>query len=415
MGFWIIAGALAAGVAALLALAMVRGRSPDGASSEAASDMQVYRDQLQEVDRDLARGVLSEEEAGQVRIEISRRLLAADRHAQAEQNDLSASPGGGRVAIGALAGVVILGALGLYQQLGAPGYPDLPLAARLTNAEEARENRPTQATAEAEVARLGRPAPAADARHVELVEQLRAAMADRPDDIEGHTLLARNEASIGNFAAAHAAQARLIDLKAQDATAGDYADLADYLILAAGGFVSPEAERALLETLRRDPTHEPALYYTGLLYAQTGRPDRAFEIWRALLDASTPRDPWYLPIRAQIEGLAELAGVRYAPPAPPPARDDLRGPSDADIAAAEDMTPEDRVAMIEGMVASLSDRLANDGGTAEEWAQLITALGVLGRTDEARAIADEAMIAFAAEPAALPLIEDARRRAGLIE
>ena len=219
---------------------------------------------------------------------------------------------------------------------------------------------------------------------------------------------------MGNFAAAHRAQARVIELRGAEATAADYADLADLRILAAGGFVSPEAEAALLEALKRDPTNGTALYYSGLLYAQTGRPDLAFALWRPLLESSDPFAPWYMAIRAQIEDVADLAGVRYTAP-PAPATEPLRGPSAEDMAAAQDMAPEDRLAMIEGMVGNLSARLADDGGTAEEWARLITALGVLGRTDEARAIADEAMAAFAAEPAALPLIEAARARAGIAE
>ncbi len=411
MSFWIVAGAMTLAVAALLALAMLRGRSR---APEGASDVQVYRDQLTEIDRDLARGVLSETEADQVRIEVSRRLLEADRKAQGAAAE---GAGGERTSVRAVAlvgGVVIAGATGLYLMLGAPGYPDLPLEARIASAEAARENRPNQAVAESQ---FGRPSPGTagvDPAHLELVEQLRATMAERPDDLQGWTLLARNEAALGNYAAAHMAQSEVIRIKGAAAGAADFADLADLMILAAGGFVSPEAEAALIEALRRDPTNGPALYYSGLSYAQTGRPDRAFAVWRALLETSDPRDPWYLPVRAQIEDLARRAGVRYVPPIPPEiVVDGPRGPTAADIEAAGDMAPEDRRAMIENMVAGLSDRLANDGGTAQEWAQLIVALSVLGQSDQARAIADEARAAFADEPDLLPVIEEARTRAGI--
>ncbi|MGI1663506.1 c-type cytochrome biogenesis protein CcmI [Palleronia sp. KMU-117] len=423
MAFWIISAAMAIGVGALLALAMIRARRGAGIGS-GSSDVQVYRDQLKEVDRDLARGVLSPEEAEQVRIEISRRLLDADRKA-AEGDTAAAGQGVAAAAtittpLGALAlgAVVVAAALALYGRLGAPGYPDLPLATRIEMAEAARAARPTQETAEAEIAARVPPVTNADPQHLQLVEQLRAALATRPDDLTGYTLLTRNEAALGNFAAARKAQARVIELLGDRATAADYADLADLMILAAGGFVSPEAEDALLQTLNRDPGNGTALYYSGLLYIQTGRPDRAFALWRPLLERSTPEDPWYLPVRAQIEELALRAGVTYTPPAPTPppmAGGGLRGPSAADVEAAQEMTAEDRQAMIENMVAGLSDRLASEGGTAEEWARLITALGVLGRTDEARAIADEALTAFASEPAALPVIEEARQRAGIAE
>ena len=83
MGFWIIIGSLALGVGAVLALALLRGRKGD--VPPAAYDLQVYRDQLKEVDRDLARGVIAPAEAERVRTEVSRRVLAADAELQAQQ------------------------------------------------------------------------------------------------------------------------------------------------------------------------------------------------------------------------------------------------------------------------------------------------------------------------------------------
>jgi cytochrome c-type biogenesis protein CcmH len=228
-------------------------------------------------------------------------------------------------------------------------------------------------------------------------------------------LLARNEATLGNFVAARQAQARVLALKGETATAADYADHADLLVLAAGGYVSPEAEVVLSEALTRDRTNGTARYYSGLLLVQTGRPDLGFRIWRALLEQSAPGDPWIDPIRAQIEDLAVIAGETNftlpplgAPPAAP-----LRGPTAGDVAAAADMTPEERDQMIRGMVAGLSDRLATEGGPPEEWARLIGALGVLGEVDQARAIADEAETVFADDPLALAQITEARARAGL--
>jgi cytochrome c-type biogenesis protein CcmH len=419
MAFWIISAAMAVGVAMLLALAMIRARSGE-AKGSGDSDIEVYRDQLAEVDRDLARGVLSPDEAATVRLEISRRLLEADRKA-AEGTGVGTAPkAASTVAALAVGATVVAGTAFLYNRIGAPGYPDLPLAARLQMAEEARANRPSQEMAEAEAAARIPPANLANPQHVELVEQLRAALETRPDDLTGYTLLARNEAALGNFAAARKAQERVVELLGDRATATDYADLADVMILAAGGFVSPEAEQVLLQTLNRDPQNGTALYYTGLLYAQVARPDRAFAVWRPLLEQSSPADPWYFPIHGQIEELGLRAGVVYTAPEIPapagaPGEGGQPGPTAEDVAAAQDMSPEDRQAMIENMVAGLSDRLATQGGTAEEWARLITALGVLGRADEARAIADEAATAFAGQPDALPLIEAARQRAGIAE
>lgn len=92
----------------------------------------------------------------------------------------------------------------------------------------------------------------------------------------------------------------------------------------------------------------------------------------------------------------------------------LSGPTAADIAAAQDMTAEDRMAMIQGMVDGLSARLADEGGTAQEWGRLISALGVLGETGRAQTIYREARDAFANTPD-LRLITDAAREAGIIQ
>jgi cytochrome c-type biogenesis protein CcmH len=65
------------------------------------------------------------------------------------------------------------------------------------------------------------------------------------------------------------------------------------------------------------------------------------------------------------------------------------------------------------MVDGLSERLATQGGTAAEWAQLIGALGVLGETERAQAIFDEALSTFAGDEAALERIRAAAAQAGL--
>jgi cytochrome c-type biogenesis protein CcmH len=119
------------------------------------------------------------------------------------------------------------------------------------------------------------------------------------------------------------------------------------------------------------------------------------------------------PIRAQIRDLAQIAGMRdYEPPRMSPVVD-APGPTAEQVEAAAEMTPEERMEMIRGMIDGLSDRLATEGGPPEDWARLIGALGVLGNTEQATAIADEAAQVFAGDDAALSLIAEARVRAGI--
>jgi cytochrome c-type biogenesis protein CcmH len=412
MGFWTLAALAALFIVMVLGYALF---SParNTARASAEFDMEIYRDQLKELDRDLARGVIAPEEAERARVEISRRLLEADRAAQA-QDGASRAPR--TASIAATAGIALLLGLGgayVYNSLGAPGYPDLPLELRKQLAQETRENRPDQAAAEAEMPPWDGPNADVPSDYVTLVEQLRTAVARRPDDAEGLALLARHEAALENYRAAHRAQSRLIAVKGEAAAAQDHADLAELLILAAGGYVSPEAERAISRALEENPQNGVARYYSGLLLAQTGRPDLAFRMWRTLLETSQETAPWVGPIRAQIGDLARAAGVNYTPPQAEASTPS--GPTAEDMENAAEMSEEDRAQMIRGMVDGLSERLASEGGPAPEWARLLRALGVLGETERAQAIWEEAQARFAGQPADLDEIRAAARDAGVAE
>ncbi|WP_299502664.1 c-type cytochrome biogenesis protein CcmI [uncultured Roseobacter sp.] len=407
--FWIVAGVLALTVAALLALGL---RAPRQGATEpaAAYDLRVYRDQLREVDKDLARGVVSAADAERIRAEVSRRILAADAAMQSDQITADAGKGSPKLVAGMLALVLIGGSFALYLQLGAPGYGDLALADRIEMAESARTERPSQEAAEASLPEVGTPENASP-DYVALVEQLRDTVARRPDDLQGNILLAQNEANLGNFRAAARAQSQVLRLKGDTADAADFIDYADMLVLAAGGYVSPEAEAALRTALSLDQNNGTARYYMGLMMAQTGRPDTAFRMWDALLREGPETAPWITPILAQIEDMAFRAGVTYQIPQIGTGR----GPSSADIEAAGDLTPAERMEMIQSMVGGLSERLANEGGTVDEWAQLIGALGVLGRTAQARAVYENAIEVFADDTRALDLLLRAGQRAQVAE
>lgn len=407
MTFWIFALGLAGLAALMLLVTLLRGKGE--AEAAAASDLGVYRDQLREVEKDVARGLLSEADAERVRVEISRRVLEADRALSGAEGAANA-PRALTLATGAVAALLVVGGATLiYARIGANGEPDQPLRARIAMAEEVRMLRPSQAEREES---LGPPAlrEDADPAYLQLIEQLRGVVAERPNDAQGLALLARHEAALGNFRAAHTAHARLIEVKGEEASAQDYTDLAEMLILAAEGYVSPEAEAALTHALGRNPRHPVARYYSGWLFVQIDRPDLAFRFWQALLVEGPPDAPWIGPIRMQIEEIAYRAGQHnyVLPPA-----EDRPGPGAEDIEAAGQMTEEERAEMIRGMVAGLAERLATEGGPASDWARLIRAYGVLGEAETAAPVLEEARAAFADDPEGLAEIEAAASDAGL--
>ena len=377
MLFWIVTTALTLIIGASLIRAALRTRPAAEVAPAASYDLDVYRAQLAEVDREVTRGVLPLAEAERVRIEIKRRILEADNAAKAAAPAHDAPRVAGKIAaIGC--GALLLAAFGLYAKIGAPGYRDQPMSARLAAAKDLYASRPSQDVAE-EAAAAALTPPQVDPRLVDLVAKLRVAVAENPQSLEGLQLLAQNEETLGNYRAAWEAQARVIEVKGAQATATDFIALADLQIIAAGGFVTPEAEAALLKARALDPKNPAARYYAGMMMAQNGRPDETFKIWAKLLEEGPETAPWIAPIRRSIDELAWLAGEpNYVAPGRPAA---LKGPDADAVAAASDLSDTDRQDMIRGMVGQLADRLKAEGGSPEEWARLISSLGVLGEVE----------------------------------
>ena len=401
--FGLICLALAGLAVAAIATPMWRGRAVN--SDAIDTDIDIYRDQLAEVERDLERGVLDTAGAERTRTEISRRLLAADAGARTAGTDapLAAS----RIVTGVMVIAVLATTGAIYWTLGAPGYGDLPRALRIAAGEERRANRPGQLEAEAANPISDMILQAAPETQ-EILQALRAAAFERPDQVQGWAYLAQTEARIGNMQRATRAQERMISLLGDQVLETDYVRLLDFLVTGARGYVSPESETIALTILRQNPENLAALYYAGLMYAQNDRPDRAFGLWQRIVENGDPAEFHWQLAAGQIDDVALQIGMDYALPS-------RRGPSAEDPAAAEDMSPENRQAMIQGMVGGLADRLATEGGPPQDWARLITAFGILGKVEDARRIAAEAETIFGTDMQAVMIIRRAAAEAGLNE
>ena len=447
MLFWIVCAVLTISVTALIVTPLLRPK-PVGDDNP---DVAIYRAQLDEIDRDLERELLAPDEAERARTEVARRLLAASHNKDERAKSISSKWAAPAIALFILliAFIAYFGPAGVarsagvtepriatlkdtmalpihailparikqnydgdiriplfFEGLGAPGYPDLPLSARLAASEEMRANRPDQATLEATA-----PAPPAidvPEDYLNAVAQLREIAPTRPDDLEVWRMLARHEVEMRDYGAAAAAQAQILAIKGDTATNEDRERLLDLMVVAAGGFVSPEAERLTRDLLDQDETNTVARYYLGALYNQTDRPDLALRLWRDMIENGDPREFHVANARAQAEDAAFRAGVEYALP-------ETRGPSIADMDAAAELSPEDQQAMIGGMVAGLADRLATEGGTAQDWARLIRAYGVLGDTATANAVWTEAQQVFVGSMRGMEILTNAARDAGVLE
>jgi cytochrome c-type biogenesis protein CcmH len=309
------------------------------------SDLAVYRDQLEEIERDLAAGLIGAQEAEAARVEVSRRLLAAADRAKNTTVPAQSSALWRRRATSLIALILLpIGALALYLSFGSPHLPGAPLESRR--------------------------AQAPDTRSIEsMVAQVEVHLERNPDDGRGWDVIAPVYMRAGRFSDAVRARANVLRLLG--ATAGREADLGEAMVAAANGVVTAEAKTVFERALALDAVEFKAHYYIGLAAEQDGKPQEAARIWRELL----ARAPANAPYRPLIQ--SSLSRVDPGAAAP--------GPSSEDVAAAQQLTPEQRNEMIRGMVDRLAERLKADSSDLDGWLRLMRAYIVMGDADKARA------------------------------
>jgi cytochrome c-type biogenesis protein CcmH len=368
MLLWVAMAALAAAVCLPLLMAL---RRPSGNGAERAA-VDIYRDQLAELRRDVERGLIRADEAEAARAEIARRLLRADAASQAE-----VAAGDGRLRNAAAIAVVLmpLAAVAVYLGLGAPGLPDQPLAARLAAP-------PDSTDLAVQVARID--------QH----------LARNPDDGRGWEVVAPVYIRMGRFDDAVTAYRHAIRVLGPTPEREVKLGLA---LVTANDRVTDEAIAAFRRATALAPADVTAHVYLATALADRGEVADAVGVWRELLANGPAEAPWRRDVEAEIARLEAGRG----PSAPP------GGPSAADIAAAADLPPDQRAAMIEGMVSSLAARLETNSGDAQGWAQLVRSYAVLGRPDDARAALNKAKAALAADKAKIAIVDEAARSAGI--
>jgi cytochrome c-type biogenesis protein CcmH len=339
-------------------------------------DRAVYRAQLEELDRDVARGVIGGAEAQAARLEIERRLLAAAAAGDAQGLNLGAPtmPVRDSRALALATALIIAGGAGLlYLHLGAPGVPDVPFAERQ------------------DAAPAGQGPHAGPAPHMDLAEAakiLAAKLAADPNNPQGWLMYARTQAMLGNWQTSADAYSRAIAQGQADADV--FAAYGEMLVLQTNGIVGPPARAAFASALQRDAKNAVARYYDALAEAQAGESKRAIAMWQALA-ADLPEDsPMREAIGKQVADAATTAGI--APPPLPKGQPaaGTPGPAPSQTPAAESMTPAERDRMVRGMVEKLAAQLASAPDNLNGWLQLGRAYTVLGEADKAADAFDHA-------------------------
>ena len=186
------------------------------------------------------------------------------------------------------------------------------------------------------------------------------------------------------------------------------------LVLANNGVVTEEARAALERALELDQTLIEPRILLAIAKEQDGQFQAAIEDWRALLDKAPARCAWRQMVEQRIATAKRIlrASRSRRPKALVAAAERERdGPSAADIAAAENMSPAERQAMIERMVQGLATKLDQDGNDLAGWLKLVRAYSVLDRKDDALKALERAKTQFSGNTQALQQLDRARGRA----
>ena len=354
-------------------------------------DQAVYQAQLDEVDRDLTLGLLTEDQADTARTDIRRRMLAAAQR-QTEKTSGEAP----LLRMGTVTGVALVvpfTALAVYLTIGSPELPGVPVEERRAEALNEAIEHPDQADMNV------------------LIEQLADRLREDPDNAEGWVLLGRSYRQMNRNGEAAAAYRRALAIGIQDPNV--FAEFGEVLMTSNSGTLTPEAENAFWAVLDLDREDPRARFYIGLAAAQAGQVEDAIAIWRDLTASAPAGAPWLEMVQQQMGDVAMAAGVmpmmvtprHPLDAAPAEAQDEPSPPSvatGADTVDDESVVPEadeddyrpdvsalagrfsrDQLEMIQEMVGGLEARMEFSEETYDGWMQLARSYGVLGDTEKA--------------------------------
>jgi len=373
MVLWAVLAVLTAIVITLVCLPLVRPR--DELTHSAQSDAEIYKAQLAEIDDERRRGLLSGNEAEAARIEISRRLLRSATTDPADAAQIDAKKNDR--ALAGICAIIPALALGGYLIFGSPMLPQQPHAATADQSPEA-------------------------GRVAEMVSRVEERLRDHPNDGAGWDVIApvylrQQQYHDAVFAFQQA-------LRLQGESAARLEGLGEAMVLRDGGRVSDKARMAFDRALELNSDSLKARFWLAASDEQNGRLKEAAKGYRQILDATPDGAPW----RAMVGTRLAMVQQRLDPSgasAPELSSEAVR--------SAQDMSREQREAMIENMVAGLAERLESDGQDLQGWLRLMRAYTVLGKAEEARQAAASARQNFSDDTSALERIEAAARQLGL--
>ena len=417
MTLWLILTILTVGAALIVAAPFLfRG----GNAGEAASSINVYKDQLAEVERDKAQGLIDEAEAVSMRVEIERRILSAGKGENAAAERIA--PNWQYHMVTGTAAIVVLGSVGLYASLGRPELSSV--------APQAQDGWAQRAAVAANAGAQGQVAQTADGQpgggDIEaMVKRLEQRLETNPNDSDGWRVLGWSYDNVGRNKDAVSAYRRAVELQKDNATLR--AIYGEAQVKAADGVVTAEALATFEEVLAINPNDERGRFFKGVAKVQKGDNQGGIDEWLALYKIAPAEAEWTGDLRTRIEETAKQAGidvaaklaeakpvaasVAQAPAAP--AHPGAVGPSAADIENAKQLSEQDRQSMVSSMVDRLAGRLETSPKDPDGWIMLIRSRVAMKDAEKARAALEKAKTVFADEPETQQRIVQAAQAMGI--
>jgi cytochrome c-type biogenesis protein CcmH len=267
--FWLFCGIMVAIALAFVLPTLLQGSGIKAdASGEKEANLAVYRDQISELETDLAAGIVSREQFDQDREEIERRLLD-DMTPSGPVSSKPLKPAKeGRGAVYAVAlGLHIL-AVAFYLRIGNPYATPTPDTASAPAMAAAANGDVSQEQIEKNVASLAK------------------RLDQNPGDLDGWKMLARSYTSLGKYAEASSAYEKATALKADDADL--LADYAFSLAMASERKLQGKPVEIIKKALALDPENPKALELAGTAAFEAHDYQRAIEYWQHLLKKVPP-------------------------------------------------------------------------------------------------------------------------------
>ena len=332
IGFWLTASALVAVALVLLLPPLLRRRRIEAGVSRQATNVAVYRDQLRELEGDLASGIISRDGYEEAKREIERRLLEDAREAD---HPARAGTAGRNAAVFVGATLPIV-AFALYFAVG--NFPAL-LPGGVGAAQQDAHN-------------------LSEDQIRELTGRLAARMENEPDNVEGWIMLARSYVALGEFDKGSRAYGNAVARSGQDAAL--LADYADALAMAQGRRLEGEPEKLIQRALAIDPQNIKALALAGSAAFERGDFGRAVEYWERILKLAPEGSEFATAVRGSIEEARAHAKQDASP----------KTSASKEVAKAEKAAPQKSVSGVVQISPALASRVS-PGDTLFVFAQAV--------------------------------------------